>query len=402
MTVEQLSVGDRVQVGITKVVHGGHFLAHYAGKTIFVRGALDGEKVEIEITSKRKKVYFAQTVAVHESSPHRVNPPCTSSFVCGGCDFQYIDVPYQLSLKTQVLRESLQKFSGLSEDCVSQLVAGGVRPVLSARPNGSNWRQRSRFVWNEGWHMRRHASHELVQASDCTIITQDMRVSLRNAESPPQGEYAVVEGENGVFLGNLEHHLSGPSLIVHTAFDTHWSIPPQVFWQADPQVVFEIAAFIDQTIVINPGEQWWDLFGGAGVFAAYLSQHIGQSGRVTSVDADPMAAHAARTALGDRGNVRLIHSDTEEFLDQASGGAQPDLQGAILDPPRAGVGESVTRKLMSFEPTYITYIACDPVALSRDLKTLCEKYRVVDLRAWDAFPMSHHFETVAILKQDLS
>ena len=47
VTVEQLSVGDRVQVGITKVVHGGHFLAHFAGKAIFVRGALDGEKVEI-------------------------------------------------------------------------------------------------------------------------------------------------------------------------------------------------------------------------------------------------------------------------------------------------------------------------------------------------------------------
>lgn len=250
--------------------------------------------------------------------------------------------------------------------------------------------------------MRRHASHELVGASDCTIITQDMRAALLETGAPPVGEYAVVEGENGVFLGNLDNHLSGPSLIVHTAFDSHWSIPPQVFWQADPQVVFEIADFIDQTIVINPGEQWWDLFGGAGVFAAYLSQHIGQSGRVTSVDADPMAAHAARTALGDRGNVRLIHSDTEEFLDQASRGAHPDLQGAILDPPRAGVGESVTRKLMSFEPTYIIYIACDPVALSRDLKTLCEKYRVVDLRAWDAFPMSHHFETVAILKQDLS
>ncbi len=402
MTAEQLSVGDRVQVRVTKVVHGGHFLAHFAGRTIFVRGALDGEMVEIEITSQRKKVYFAETVAVHEPSAHRVIPPCSSSFACGGCDFQYIDVVYQLSLKTQVLLESLRKFSGLHEDQARQLVATGVRALPNAHHDGSNWRQRSRFVWNEGWHMRRHSSHELIETPDCTIITQQMRNALLQVDAPPPGEYYLVEGTNGVHLGSSTNHLSGPMLLDHKAFGVHWSITPQTFWQADPLLINEIANFLDQTLTITPSESWWDLFGGTGVFAAYLSLYVGQSGHVTSVDSDPMASHAASAALGSQGNIRLIRADTEEFLDQVNGVPKPELQGVILDPPRAGAGEVVIRKIMSFEPASIVYIACDPVALSRDIRTLSEKYRVVDLRAWDAFPMSHHFETVAILKYDLS
>ena len=402
VTINELSVGDKIEVVVTKVVHGGHFLAHHDGKTIFVRGALDGERVEISITSKRKKVYFAQATSIIDSSPHRVSPPCQSSHTCGGCDFQYVDITYQRILKSQVLHESLRKFSGLDVSLIDKLIKNGVQPLSATDHDGSNWRYRSRFVWQNGWHMRKQASHELVSTPQCTIITQQMRDALAAVVSATDGEYFVVEGNNGVSLGNSDTQLSGPTMVDHALFDSQWSIPPQAFWQANPNLIPAIADFLGQLKVINQGDNWWDLYGGAGVFAAYLAQQVGHVGHVTSVDGDPMATRAARSALHNCANIRLIHSDVEQFLDQVDGTAGAWPRGILVDPPRSGAGESVARKIMGFEPDYIVYIACDPVALARDIKTLSEKYFLSELRSWDAFPMSHHFETVALLRRDLS
>jgi len=402
VTIDELSVGDKIEVTITKVVHGGHFLAHHHGRTIFVRGALDGERVEISITSKRKKVYFAQATSIIDSSPHRVSPPCQSSLTCGGCDFQYVDIAYQRSLKSQVLHESFCKFSGLDVSLVDQLIGNGVQPLSGTDHDGSNWRYRSRFVWQRGWHMRKQASHELVSTPECTIITQQMRDALAAIDSATDGEYFVVEGNNGISLGNSHMQLSGPTMVDHEIFDSQWSIPPQAFWQANPNLIPAISDFLDLLKVIHQGDTWWDLYGGAGVFAAYLAQQVGHVGHVISVDGDPMATRAARSALHSLSNTKIIHSDIEQFLDQVDGTAGAQPRGVLVDPPRAGAGESVVRKIMGFEPEYIVYIACDPVALARDIKTLSEKYCVAELRAWDAFPMSHHFETVALLTRDLS
>jgi len=46
----------------------------------------------------------------------------------------------------------------------------------------------------------------------------------------------------------------------------------------------------------------------------------------------------------------------------------------------------------------LIYVACDPVALARDLKTLrAAGYNVKAMRAFDIFPHTHHFETVVAL-----
>jgi tRNA/tmRNA/rRNA uracil-C5-methylase (TrmA/RlmC/RlmD family) len=50
------------------------------------------------------------------------------------------------------------------------------------------------------------------------------------------------------------------------------------------------------------------------------------------------------------------------------------------------------------QPRTVIYVACDPVALGRDLATFrAQGYRLTGLTALDAFPMTHHFETVATL-----
>jgi tRNA/tmRNA/rRNA uracil-C5-methylase (TrmA/RlmC/RlmD family) len=46
----------------------------------------------------------------------------------------------------------------------------------------------------------------------------------------------------------------------------------------------------------------------------------------------------------------------------------------------------------------VAYVACDPAAFARDVATLRERgWRLAALRAFDAFPMTHHVECVGLL-----
>jgi tRNA/tmRNA/rRNA uracil-C5-methylase (TrmA/RlmC/RlmD family) len=71
----------------------------------------------------------------------------------------------------------------------------------------------------------------------------------------------------------------------------------------------------------------------------------------------------------------------------------------VLDPPRTGAGRSVIRDVAALRPRAVAYVACDPAALARDLAYAKQAgFAVRSVRAFDAFPMTHHVECIAILE----
>ena len=76
----------------------------------------------------------------------------------------------------------------------------------------------------------------------------------------------------------------------------------------------------------------------------------------------------------------------------------PDV--VVLDPPRAGAGAAVSRVLAAAGPRAVVYVACDPASLARDVAAFAEGgYRLIGLRGFDAFPMTAHVESVALLER---
>jgi tRNA/tmRNA/rRNA uracil-C5-methylase (TrmA/RlmC/RlmD family) len=70
----------------------------------------------------------------------------------------------------------------------------------------------------------------------------------------------------------------------------------------------------------------------------------------------------------------------------------------VADPPRRGLGRELVDALCARAPDRVVHVACDPAALARDVALFAERgYRLARLRAFDAFPMTHHFESVALL-----
>src|SRR2546430_2677970 len=93
-------IGDRLELDVGPVAHGGHWVARAAdGQVVFVRHALTGERVVAEVTECNRGYQRADAVEVLTPAPQRVTPPCRYAGQCGGCDFQHVDSEHQRELK---------------------------------------------------------------------------------------------------------------------------------------------------------------------------------------------------------------------------------------------------------------------------------------------------------------
>jgi tRNA/tmRNA/rRNA uracil-C5-methylase (TrmA/RlmC/RlmD family) len=369
-TPERVEPGDIVRVRTGVIAHGGHVIAHHGGRTLFVRHALPGEVVEALVTEVNRKIVRADAVAIMEPSSARVTPPCpwAGPGSCGGCDFQHVDAAAQRGLKSEVLRSSLERFAGLTREQIEALGAHVLE--LPGHPDGLGWRTRIRWAVDAQGHMglRRHRSHDVIPVDRCLL---------------------AVEGHD-----RPERQGSGAQ--VHTVRGRTWAVDG--FWQAHNSLPEALVSTVLEWGMPQRGERWWDLYAGAGLFSAFLAESVGPDGRVTAVEADRSAVRSGQSALRDLPQVEWISRPVEAWLE---GGEHEAPDGVVLDPPRAGAGTGTMAMLTGAGIPRLVYVACDPVALARDLRVARESgYHVSVLRAFDAFPMTHHFETVALLEID--
>jgi tRNA/tmRNA/rRNA uracil-C5-methylase (TrmA/RlmC/RlmD family) len=133
-----------------------------------------------------------------------------------------------------------------------------------------------------------------------------------------------------------------------------------------------------------------------GLFSGVLARRVGADGAVVAVESHRRAVADLRRNLSEHPNVRPIAERVDRFV--RSRQAQGRVEVVVLDPPRSGAGRDVVRRIAARRPRVVSYVACDPAALARDLATFAEAgYRLATLRAFDLFPMTHHVECVATL-----
>ena len=93
--------------------HEGRGVGRRNGKTVFVDGALPGEKVNAKLIRKKSRFDEAQLQDILVSSKKRVSPRCKHFGVCGGCSMQHLNNEDQLEHKQKVLIELLEHQSNL-------------------------------------------------------------------------------------------------------------------------------------------------------------------------------------------------------------------------------------------------------------------------------------------------
>jgi tRNA/tmRNA/rRNA uracil-C5-methylase (TrmA/RlmC/RlmD family) len=395
-----------LELEVGPVAHGGHCVARAAdGHVVFVRHALPGERVRAVVTDERKGFLRADAVEILSPSPDRVAPPCpwAGPDRCGGCDFQHATLEAQRRLKADVVREQLARVGGFSADEVSAL--GIEVRALPGAEDGLGWRTRVQYTVDASGRagLLKHRSHEVVPIDFCRIAAPAVRDAPVLTETWEDLDgIEVIAGTGGGDVSVLGTRgrgrpmlVSGPAKVHERAVGRDWSVPADAFWQVHPAAADTLATSVVELLRPRPGERAWDLYGGAGLFAAALAPPLTGTGRITVVESDPKAAGAAQRLLRDLTTVTVLTSDVERALRNPRW-RSVDL--VVLDPPRAGAGSAVVEQIAVRSPRAVAYVACDPAALARDLASFRRfGLQLAVLQAFDLFPHTHHVECVALL-----
>jgi tRNA/tmRNA/rRNA uracil-C5-methylase (TrmA/RlmC/RlmD family) len=365
-------------IEIGPVAHGGHFVARYEGRVIFVRGALSGEIVDVRITEVVKKFARGEVVAVRQGSPHRIPAACPIAERCGGCDFQHAEVSHTRELKRQVVGEQLRHLAGYEF----------TGEVVAVEPTPFTWRTRMRYHLDADGRvgLLGHRSREVVPLPD-----EGCRLAVAGIAAPRV---------NGLRGGQVVAAAAASQTVVLPADDCAVQLREQVagrryqvwadgFWQAHLAAAEVLVAEVLAGLAPMSGETAVDLYCGVGLFAGALD---GLGARVLGIEGDRRAAELAAVNVP---HGQFLCGDVSALVDRLPN----SIDIAVLDPPRAGAGPGVLAGLLARRPRAVAYVACDPAALGRDLRIAADLgYRPTSVRAFDLFPLTHHVECVAILK----
>lgn len=397
---EGLSVGDRVVVDVGPVAHGGHCVARHGGQVLFVRHALPGESVTAEVVAigRRGRFVRADAVEVHSASPDRRTAPCPLARRCGGCDWQHATPEAARGLKAQVVRESLARFAGVDLP-VGFEVEFVPDPSGDEDPAGLGWRTRGAAAVDAAGRLGffAHRSHEVVTGAGCPQLHPRLAPLGLFERSWPPGERIrfVAPAEGPAMAFGVAQAPAEP--IRERAVGRSWAVAAGGFWQVHPGAADALVGHVLRMLGPHPGERVVDLYAGVGLFGLSLAAAV-PGVDVVCVEGDRGAAALAEQNRGAL-PAKVVRASVDRFVDRPGALAGADL--VVLDPPRTGAGAAVVRAVAGAGPRAVAYVACDPVALARDLATFAgEGYVPVEVVALDMFPTTHHVECVAHLVPD--
>ncbi|TYT25592.1 23S rRNA (uracil(1939)-C(5))-methyltransferase RlmD [Luteimonas viscosa] len=415
-----------------------------AGKTVFVAGALPGERVLAKQVARSRHFDEADTLQVLQASSDRVLPRCAHFGVCGGCALQHLDESRQIMAKQRVLLENFERIGHVSPGEVLPPLTGGawhyrrkgrfsVRRVEKKGKTLVGFRERDpRFVADL------RECHTVVPAVAALIVPLSTLVdALQARREIPQIEFIVGDptpGVDGVALV-LRHlqPLCEADLEALRGFAERnrvamylqpggvdsvrplWPAQPALSFRLEPWNVtlafrpldfIQVNARLNEAMIartfelldLRAGDRVLDLFCGLGNFTLPMARIAAE---VVGVEGEAALVARARenAALNGLDNATFHPAD----LTRDQRGTSWMRQGfdkLLLDPPRSGAIE-VLRQLPLERFGRIVYVSCHPGSLARDAGYLVNElgWTLRSAGAMDMFPQTAHVESIALFEK---
>ncbi|WP_307796916.1 class I SAM-dependent RNA methyltransferase [Williamsia soli] len=439
-TNENSWFGSEFELATERLGHGGVCVGRHDGRVVFVRHALPGERLRVRVSEDRGKGFVrAEITEIVEASEHRIDAACPAGAPGGGagcCDLSHTTGAHARELKAGVLGELLSRMGGVRWDgeMLSLDAAAGDQPE-------TGWRVRERLIVDSAGvaGMHAHQSHSVIRRLDCAQPIPGLLDGIDLLEDlQPGADLVVTAGDDGVRhiasiagltpAGDVrrarrtrtpsggrrkvqrdraqrsaardESILEGGPTVRRTVAGRSWDLPITGFWQAHRHAAAGYSTAV-RTLLRDAGLPRsvvvWDLYGGAGVLAGAVIDENDQArgtARVHIVEADAAAVAAAQETFADDHRVQVHRGNVATSL-----ATLPTPDVVILDPPRAGAGRAVVEQVVAAAPSYVVAVGCDPATFARDLGDYMRGgYEVVTLLGFDAFPLTHHLEAIALLR----
>ena len=208
----------------------------------------------------------------------------------------------------------------------------------------------------------------------------------------------VINPKANDTIGDLDINVfKGNDSIFEQMEGLRFKISPKSFYQTNSEQAYELYKVTREYAAIQAHETVYDLYTGTGTIANFVAH---QAKKVVGIEYVPAAIEDAKinSKINNISNTDFYAGDMKDVLNDTfiKANGKPDV--IITDPPRAGMHEDVTKKILEINPQRIVYVSCNPATQARDLQLLNEKYKVTKVQPVDMFPQTHHVENVVLLE----
>lgn len=424
-----------MQIRIEKIVPEGKSLGHIDGKVVFVWGGLPGELTEINITKDKKNFAEAEIVEIIEKSPDRIEPAEAHYLICS--PWQVLPYPKQIKLKKQLLAEAytemanepvkIEKFYESTEKYgyrtkMEYSFTGGEegRIALAFHKRGAN----NAYEVIEGCKL----GSDRVNAA-AAKITEILNTlpgvgvnglkSLTIRESKTNGQiiatllYKFREYEIHFTLADLDGLVDG-LIISYSTIKSPISVMTELKYQEgidsleenilDLKVRYPHDGFFQNNLPVfekalqeiraaTPDcNKIVELYSGVGTIGLALADKTKEVSGLEIIESAVEYAeiNSKLNKITNYSTVALPdHKITAELL--------TGTDVLVLDPPRSGLHQKTTAKILEVLPKTIIYLSCNPITQARDYAQLKDKYTLTRLVGFDFYPNTLHMESLIVL-----
>ena len=430
----------------------GEGIAKIEGFTIFIEGAIKGEKCRILIVKVTSSHAFGKLVEILEKSKYRVEPDCATYKRCGGCNLRHIDYEETLNIKQNTVQNLVNKT--LNNKIKVEMTVGMGNPY--------NYRNKAQYPVGfdksgepvMGVYAKR--THEIIPMRNCMIqnpvsekianvvlgffIKNNIPIYnekngegllrhivikvgiktheimcilvLNKKELKKEKELikvlirefpeikTIVKNYNmkntNVILGNENEVIYGDGYIYDELGDYTFKISPLSFYQINPiqtEALYNIAI---EMADLKKTDTLFDLYCGIGTIGIFASPYVN---RVYGIEIVKQAIEDAKenANINNIRNIEFFAGDVEKVFENVlkEHNVKPDV--IFVDPPRKGLDKHTIENILNIKPEKIVYISCNPASLVRDLKLLEESYEIKKIQPVDMFPFTSNVECVTVL-----
>ncbi|GLI18372.1 23S rRNA (uracil-5-)-methyltransferase RumA [Tepidanaerobacter syntrophicus] len=446
-----LEIGSHLELKIEKMAHEGQGIGKVGEFTVFVEGAITGEKCIAKINKIKKDYAIAEAIQILEPSKERCSPPCKYINQCGGCDLQHLTYEGQLRFKTLKVSDSLRRIGHINAEVLDTI--GMEQP----------WYYRNKSQYPVGLQngkpiigFYKKRSHDIVDLDNCMIqhpIANSIMLTAKEwikkynisvyDETKHEGllrhvgarvgfnskEVMVILTVNGrkipftdkliemlkgripgfkslilsvntqktnIIMGKENILLYGEPNIFEYLCDTKLQISPVSFFQVNSIQAEVLYSKVMEYANIGKDETVIDVYCGTGTITLLLAK---RAKKAYGIEIVSQAVEDAKVnaAINNIENTEFIKGAAEKILpEMAKAGIRPDV--IVTDPPRSGCEQKALEAIVEISPKRIVYVSCNPATLARDLRYLEDNgYITQKVQPIDMFPQTSHVETIALM-----
>ena len=431
----------------------GEGIAKIDNFTIFIPGAIKGEKVKILIVKVLSSHAFGKILEIIKKSEYRQDVDCSTYKRCGGCNLRHVKYKETLKMKQNAVQSLVNKT--LKNKIQVQATIGMENPF--------HYRNKAQYpigINKEGQPIIgvfANRTHEVIPIEKCYIqnpkteeiakfilnFIKEHNISIYN-ESTRQGLFRhivikigiktneimcilVINGKTipkekelieeilkkfsnvktivknintkntNVILGPENINIYGDGYIQDILGEYTFKISPLSFYQVNPiqaEKLYELGVKMAQ---ITKNDIVFDLYCGIGTISIFMAKY---AKKVYGVEIVEEAVKDAKenAKINNVTNTEFYAGDVEKVLDDLINqkGIIPDI--VMFDPPRKGLDKTSISNILKIKPKKVVYISCNPATLIRDLADFEEYYDVNTIIPVDMFPYTSHVECCVLLE----